>query len=188
MIMIPSVLDGRKLKTSEMVSRYDAACNGSMSEPVSFCDEPSWNRNSVLALIRLAEQGVPVVVRTELPRENSNIYGFLSEVVNLLNRPNCTEGRLILAIGSTSEKERKTLFPLPLSLSDFSKRWVKFPELRHAKPILELYGGYPVDCNSLSRLFPPENFNVQVSTKDGELPMGVEELRDDLESTGYKIV
>ena len=188
--------ENRYAKVSELVREYRELMDTGDSA-FGFADEPSGNGNAVLACIRIAEFGGVPVIRTILPQKTERLGDFLNSVINMLNETYKGKGRLVLAIGSTSERERKILHGSVLGLADIAKRIRKYPASA-SKLVLEFQPGYDIDTGKLLNLFPPEMFAVTFKSsvdvpedKNVEqevLMLGVAELKDDLETAGYEII
>lgn len=151
---------------------------------LSFKGENTFNKALNLLIIQLAPYGVRPEIRTVLPRDDENLWLYINDFINTLNENYAgTKATLVLDFGSTSEKARKNIHGSVRSLGDTAKAFEHFPVLKNGgKIVLSFRTGYTVDADKLAKLFPPEQFAVEIINP--ELALDFEDFSG-LERAGY---
>ena len=157
---------------------------------VRFATEPSFNRNTSMFLIRLAEQNVTPVVETILPSvEEDWKFPYLNELVNIINEEyDGRNGIIKFVLGSTSEKTRKTLFGPVRTIADISKAFGHLPKLKNdGKVVLTFYADRPFDITKIRNSFSPTDCAIELKTSDASLSFNYDEVEKSVRSAGYDL-
>lgn len=190
-LMIPILLENKKLTVQDMMNivteHYPEGIPKGLR--IRFEGEPSFNRNTSMFFIRMAEHGIYPVITTVLPSTDEWKFPFVNEAINILNEEyNGTNGILKLLIGSTSEKSRKTMYGAVRTLADFSKSAKHLPKLKNdGKIVLTLSPEHKIEPQKLANLFDPIDFAVEISSTSNDLGLEYTDIEKSIKKVGFDI-
>lgn len=191
-IMVPVLQENKKLSVAQMMEYVEREYPDGIPHGlcVRFASEPSFNRNTTMFLIRMAQYGVRPVISTVLPaKANDWRFPYVNEIVNVLNEEyDGRNGILKFLLGSTSEKTRKTLYGDVRTMADLSKTVPHFPKLKNdAKIVLTFLTGHPVDASKIAKCFSPTDFAVEIKSDGDTLPLDCREIEASVKKAGFEI-
>jgi len=190
-LSIPILRENQKLSVQQMkdiiTEHYPEGIPRGLR--IRFIGEPSFNRNTSMFLIRMAEYGIFPIISTILPSSDEWKFPYVNEAINILNEEyNGTNGVLKLLIGSTSEKARKTMYGAVRTLSDFSKSIKHFPKLKNdGKIVITLSPEHAIDATKLTHFFDPVDFAVEVRSEDSALDLDYTDIEKSIKKAGFEL-
>lgn len=191
-IKVPILRDNKKLTVSQMMeyvtNEYPDGIPHGLR--IRFIGEPSFNSNTTMFLIRMAQFGVYPIIETILPSQSDEWrFPYVNEAINVINEEyGGTRGILKFLIGSTSEKARKTLYGAVRTMADFSKAVPHFPKLKNdAKIVLSFDTSHPVDADKILKCFSPSDFAVELKTDSTTLNLGYKDTEAAVKKAGFEI-
>lgn len=219
---VPKVGTGRNATLSDIVGqvltaiKYHPEVKHTKRLNIHFArmGEPTWNPNVLEAAKRMREFINPLlgdslvhqVVSTMLPKQNKNLYTFLSDWVHIKNEVYNGDAGLQFSINSTDDKQREYLFSgNSLSLDEIAEIGRKLPMPKGRKYALNfaLADDSIIDGKRLRELFSPDKFMCKITplhrtasceqngiaTTDGyELFTPYKAVEEDLKANGFDVI
>lgn len=190
-LILPILLENKKLTVQNMMDivteHYPEGIPKGLR--IRFEGEPSFNRNTSMFFIRMAERGIYPIITTILPTTEAWKFPFVNEAINILNEEyNGTNGVLKLLIGSTSEKARKAMYGDVRTLTDFSKSVKHLPKLKNdGKIVLTFSPEHKIEPQKLLHFFDPVDFAVEISNASNDLGLEFTDIERDVKRAGFDI-
>lgn len=219
---VPKVGAGRNATLSDIVgqvltaTKYHSEVKHTKRLNIHFArmGEPTWNPNVLEAARRMREFISPIlgdslvhqVVSTMLPKNNKNLYSFLSDWVYIKNEVYNGDAGLQFSINSTDDKQRDYLFSgNSLSLDEIAEigRALPMPKGRKYALNFALADDSIIDGKRLRELFDPKKFMCKITplhrtasceqngiaTTDGyELFTPYKAVEEDLKANGFDVI
>ena len=191
---VPKVGKGINATTNDMFNQIEIAL--SLHPEIEFSErlnihyarmgEPTFNSNIFKSTYRIVEKyknnfNIHPVISSMFPKNNKNLYSFISEWIDLKNGYLNGEAGLQASINSTNELERNRIFSNNASsIKQISQIFKNFIPNGRKFTLNFALAGFDIDASVIAKYFNPDHFMIKLT------PMHKthEALKNDIKTSG----